>query len=110
MAEGHLAHRLVSHIFMKNRYVIKTDNKTESFKIVDTGTLLGTEDQDHELIARVYDREYAERICSMLNRPTDNLNGCSTCGGHGTLCETNETGFVICEETCPICGGTKNAI
>ena len=33
---------------MTNRYQIKLNNQTESFKIIDTSTLLGTEDFDHE--------------------------------------------------------------
>lgn len=53
---------------MTNRYTITPDDKTESFKIIDNGTLLGTEDLDHEWVATAYDLDAAAHICALLNQ------------------------------------------
>jgi len=53
---------------MTNRYTVKPDPENEQFKIIDTGTLLGTEDMDHEWVATAYDPDAASHLCALLNR------------------------------------------
>lgn len=55
---------------MKDRYIIKVDIENEQWKILDTESIIGTEDQDFEWVATAYDVGYANLICRLLNLPS----------------------------------------
>jgi hypothetical protein len=52
---------------MQERYIIKIDIENEQFKILDTQSKCGTEDQDDEWVATTYDIGYAQLLCRLLN-------------------------------------------
>ena len=56
---------------MQSRYIIKVDIENEQFKILDTQSKCGTEDQDDEWVATAYDMGYATFICNSLNSIND---------------------------------------
>ena len=51
---------------MTKRYIIKPDPDNEQWKIIDTGTIIGTEDLDHEWVATTADYRVAEHIKALL--------------------------------------------
>ena len=53
---------------MRNRYIIKIDNETECYKIIDTGVLVGTEAPDYVLVAHVFEEDDAINIVQHLNQ------------------------------------------
>jgi len=50
-----------------DRFVIKINDTLECYDIIDTHTILGTEDKDYEIIARVFDSVNAMLINRFLN-------------------------------------------
>lgn len=52
---------------MQSRYIIKVDPENEQWKILDTHSVCGTEDQDFEWVATAYTHEYARLVCDFLN-------------------------------------------
>lgn len=51
-----------------DQFIIKVDIENEQFKILDTKSIVGTEDTDYEWVATAYDAGYAHAICEMLNQ------------------------------------------
>lgn len=53
---------------VEERYQIIIDDEFECYKIIDTQSIIGSEDTDFEEIAHVFESNYAEYICGLLNQ------------------------------------------